>query len=469
MKEKIILFCALITQVFGYSQVPADVDPSFFLPSGTITSAAKINSIAIQSDGKIVIGGQFDLINGTSKVNIARLNINGNLDTTFLSTANNYGTSPGTVNSVGILNSGEIIIGGKFQSVNVGALRNYFAAFNNDGTVSMNVYQNGLNNEVYCVATSNNSYAYGGLFTRYYNDIYINNPLNGSVKVIAYQSDGKTLIGGDFTTCGTTTTNGFTRLVSGHLDTTFNQAGIGVGGKVSAIALQPDGKIIIAGSFSQYGGVARKGIARLNSNGTLDTTFTPPATVVFGGNNPGFRAIAIQSNGKIIIGGGISSFNGITRNGITRLNADGSLDTSFDPGAGFAYVTVGNADVKTISLQTDGKIIVGGSFTSYKGTTCNGIVRLIGDSVLSLDNQYLKDFNIYPNPAKDKFTIVFGNELISNYTIKINNMLGQEVYSNVIDKPQFEVSKTWQGEGIYFVKILNAQNEVVNIKKIILQ
>ncbi len=78
-------------------------------------------------------------------------------------------------------------------------------------------------------------------------------------------------------------------------------------------------------------------------------------------------------------------------------------------------------------------------------------------------------YDIYPNPASGKFTIDFGNELISNYTIKISNMLGQEVYSNVIDKPQFEVSKTWQGEGMYFAKVYDRQNNVVAVKKIILQ
>ena len=76
---------------------------------------------------------------------------------------------------------------------------------------------------------------------------------------------------------------------------------------------------------------------------------------------------------------------------------------------------------------------------------------------------------IYPNPAKDKFTIDFGNELLSNYTIKINNLLGQEVYSTIVDKPQFEVTKTWQGQGIYFVKIYDKNKILVGIKKIILQ
>lgn len=84
------------------------------------------------------------------------------------------------------------------------------------------------------------------------------------------------------------------------------------------------------------------------------------------------------------------------------------------------------------------------------------------------DNLPNEKISIYPNPAYDKFIVDFGNKMFSNYTIKINNLLGQEVFSSVIDKPQFYISKVWQGEGIYLVNILDEQNEVVCIKKIVL-
>jgi hypothetical protein len=88
---------------------------------------------------------------------------------------------------------------------------------------------------------------------------------------------------------------------------------------------------------------------------------------------------------------------------------------------------------------------------------------------LGLNENILNDLNIYPNPAKDKFTIDIGNELNSNYPIKINNLLGQEVYSNIIDKPKFEVTKIWQGKGLFFVKIYDDNNNLIITKKIILQ
>jgi hypothetical protein len=121
-------------------------------------------------------------------------------------------------------------------------------------------------------------------------------------------------------------------------------------------------------------------------------------------------------------------------------------------------------------IQPDGKILVSGTFSSYNGIFSRSLIRLKGESILS--NETITSYNnivLYPNPSKDKFTIDFGNELNSNYTIKINNMLGQEVYSNIIDKPQFEVTKTWQGQGMYFVKIYNENKNLVGTKKIIIQ
>ena len=478
MKEIIITYCALLSFLFGFSQTPADIDTSFFYSGGVAPANSSINSIAIQLDGKILIGGSFNSYNGTAKQNVARLNSDGSLDTSFLSTANNASSTQGTVNSIEVLNNGTIIMGGKFTSVNTGALRAYFAGLNSYGSISMTTYIDGLDNYVNCVAKNpnNNFYYIGGDFTHHISDYHgisqFNDVINGSVKAMVVQTDGKVLFGGSFLSVGSTTVNGFTRLnvdtLNGtyelaSVDSTFNQggAGVGAGSTINAIAIQSDGKILIAGTFGTYNGISRLGIARLNTNGTLDTSFDPIT-----GINYNIYAIAVQTDGKILIGGMFTTYNGVSRKGIARLNSNGSLDTTFNPGLGMAG---GNLLVKTIALQTDGKIIVGGDFTSYNGVTRNGIVRLYGDSALGIENQNSKQLNLYPNPANDKFTIDFGSQIISNYSIKINNLLGQEVYTAVIDKPQFEVYKTWQGQGLYFVKIYDVNNNLVTTRKIILQ
>ena len=81
-----------------------------------------------------------------------------------------------------------------------------------------------------------------------------------------------------------------------------------------------------------------------------------------------------------------------------------------------------------------------------------------------------KPISIYPNPANEHITIDFGTLAnVVGYKVKITNIIGQEVYSNVIDKTKLEVSKTWQGEGIYFVKVYDDSNNLLTTRKLILQ
>ncbi|HRN95481.1 MAG TPA: T9SS type A sorting domain-containing protein [Chitinophagales bacterium] len=218
--------------------------------------------------------------------------------------------------------------------------------------------------------------SYNGTTIRYlarmYSDGTLDTTLNGGTGAnmniigVALQTDGKIIIVGNFTTYNGVSANRVARLnANGTLDGTFT-IGTGASGQnVQAVAIQSDGKIIITGEFSTYNGTSRNNIARLNTNGTLDGTFT----VGTGANLP-VRTAAIQSNGKIIIGGDFTSYNGTTINRIARLNSDGTLDGTFNIGAG------ANASVLTTSIQGDGKIVVGGNFTSINGTTRNYITRL---------------------------------------------------------------------------------------------
>ena len=183
---------------------------------------------------------------------------------------------------------------------------------------------------------------------------------NGTVYSIAVQSDGKILIGGTFTTLngGTITRRRIARLKSdGSVDTTFDP---NADNTVRSIAIQSDGKILIGGDFTTVGGTARNYVARLNPDGSVDTTFDPNA-------NLSVYSIAVQSDGKILIGGWFTSVGWAARNYIARLNTDGSLDT-FNPDA--------NSGVRSIAVQSDGKILIGGNFTGVSGITRNHIARL---------------------------------------------------------------------------------------------
>jgi uncharacterized delta-60 repeat protein len=141
------------------------------------------------------------------------------------------------------------------------------------------------------------------------------------------------------------------------------------------IGLRPDGKIIIGGKFTTVNGVGRNRIARLNSDGSLDESFSP-GSGTGGGDIPYVNTIALQEDGAVLIGGYFLSVNGAPRNRIARLRANGPLDGSFDPGSG------ADSFVYTICLQPDGKIVIGGEFTHFRGADRRHLARLNPDGTL---------------------------------------------------------------------------------------
>jgi uncharacterized delta-60 repeat protein len=139
---------------------------------------------------------------------------------------------------------------------------------------------------------------------------------------------------------------------------------------VYAVVVQPGGKILVGGFFTTFKGANRNGLARLNADGTLDSSFDPG----IGGIGAHVDSIVLQPDGRILLGGYLGAFNGAVRNGITRLNADGSLDGSFNPGTGADHV------VSSLALQPDGNVLLGGHFTTVNGAVRPYIARLQGDS-----------------------------------------------------------------------------------------
>ncbi len=303
-----------------------DLDGTFdFLGTGT---DAVVYAIALQADGKVLIGGAFTTARGVARNRIARLNPDGSLDTTF-----DPGTgASGEVRGLVIQADNKIVITGAFTSYNSTA-RNRIARLNLDGSLDT-TFDPGTG-------------------------------ASGSVFTIAAQPDGKFIIGGLFTSYNGTGRNRIARInANGSLDTTF-APGTGADFNVLAVAVQSDGGIIVGGLFSTYNGVARNGIAGLNPNGSLDDTFNP-------GTGPGnVYAVAVQPDDKVFIGGFFASYNGATRGGIARINTDGSLDTSFDPGTG----ATASSFVYAVAVQTDGRILLGGTFTTYDGVTRNRIAE----------------------------------------------------------------------------------------------
>ena len=305
-----------------------------------------VYAITVQSDNKVLVGGSFSTYKGTIPAyNIIRLNSDGSVDTSFVT-----GTGfDNEVDSIVIQSDGKIIVGGGFADYN-GTSANYIIRLNSDGSVDT-------------------SFVTG---TGFDNDIYS----------ITIQSDGKILVGGQFTNYNGTSANYIIRLNSdGSVDTSFVY-GIGLDDRVYSTAIQSDGKILVGGNFTDYNGTSAKHIIRLNSDGSIDTFF------VYG---TGFDilvfSIAIQSDGKILIGGDFTDYDGTPANRIIRLNSDGSVDTSFVYGTGFID------EVYSTAIQSDGKILVGGFFTDYDGTPANRIIRLNSDGSVDTSFVYGTGFN----------------------------------------------------------------------------
>jgi uncharacterized delta-60 repeat protein len=353
------------------------------------TVGSFVFATAVQPDGKILIGGGFTTVLGVTRNNIARLNTDGTLDNGFDPNAN------GSVISIVVQSDGKILVGGQFSGMNSigGATRNYIARLD-PTTGAADSFDPNANNEVLSIAVqSDGKILVGGFFnglnsiggaTRNYiarldpttgaADSFDPNANNG-VYSLAVQPDGRVLVGGVFN--GASSIGGQSRNRIARLDPTSGLADSfdpNANNTVYAIALQSDGGVLAGGPFtslSPNGGatVTRNHIARLNTDGTLDTGFNPNAT----GN---VESIAVQSDGHVLVGGdlhGPNSIGGATRNYIARLDpTTGAADTGFDPNA--------NNSVYSITVQPTGKILAGGYFTTIGGQARNFFARLSNDT-----------------------------------------------------------------------------------------
>lgn len=316
-----------------------------------------IVNAALQTNGKVVMVGAFTQFNGVTSTRIVRLNTDGTIDNSFDS-----GTGLDSVGRVVTIQpNGKIIIGGDFTSFD-GSDKQRIARINDDGSLDEDFNpQRGTNN---LVATT------------------------------SIQSDGKIIIGGAFTTYNGSWRSGITRVnIDGSLDQSFNVNGLGSLGEIWTTAIQNDGKILIGGRVTVYNGVSRNRIARLNDDGTLDLSFGPGA-----GLDDEVNHIVIQPDGKIIVVGNFNACDGVQRNKIARLNTDGSLDMTFDPGSG------ANGAINIAALQSDGKILIGGAFVTYNGTSINRIARL------NIDGSLDESFNVGVGAINEVRTVSIQND-----------------------------------------------------------
>jgi uncharacterized delta-60 repeat protein len=410
-------------------------------PSGLIRysySAASNGEIvcsALQADGKVLIGGLFSSFGGdTALQNLVRLNTDGSVDTTFAPVIG------GVVSAIVIQADGKIVIGGGFTYVN--AVNNAFLArLNADGTTDT-TYAPQPNLQVLCLALqSDGKVVAGGDFTLMTPpnatvasslnflarlntdgtiDTAFNPDLNGPAYCVALTSTGQILVGGAFTmitpNAGATAYNvqNFARLnADGTVDTKFYPD---PNAPVASVAVLPNGQVLAAGTFTAWeqnanvtgvtpGNIVTSNyVTRVNTDGTVDTSFAPNP-------NGGLTTVVVQPNGQIVIGGSFSAISPnyaaipLNRNNIARLNANGTADPSFDPSL--------NGTVDSILVLTDGSLFAGGSFTTIQV----GGAALIGGSFGHVGGVSA------PNLARLNFDGSFDSSFLANADGPVNTIV----------------------------------------------
>ncbi|MFO1500751.1 MAG: immunoglobulin domain-containing protein [Verrucomicrobiota bacterium] len=315
------------------------LDNSFAVPA----VATAVTALAFAPGGQVVCAGL--QTNGLNSV-IRRLNADGSLDSTMDSTVS--GTLSPWIYALAVQPDGRVLAGGNFATV--------------AGSPRVNLVR------LQAAGTLDNSFK-------------TNFTCSGEIRAVAVQPDGRILIGGVFTNVNSTARRGIARLnADGTLDSTFNP-GTGISGTVHVIRVQVDNRILIGGHFFSYSGTSRSCVARLLPDGALDTSFDPGLGAEASPGSlapdwPSVETIEIQGDGRILVAGKFARMDGLPRAHLARLDWDGSVDTTFDPGTG------PDAPVLAVAIQGDGDIVVGGDFAQVSGVPVHRLARLSNNGAL---------------------------------------------------------------------------------------
>jgi uncharacterized delta-60 repeat protein len=375
------VYVAVNTNAFGGSYTSLKrytatgaTDPTWETPSFSPSSYVQIYGIDTQADGGLLVVGNFDVVNGISKTDFVRLMPAGNVDLAF---------TPPTV----------------FQGADVRALTNgkilySFVPAIGDGVRMMRLNSDGTQDNTYAMEaglTIRNPWVIDAddrvIFlgspnlTRLLVDGARDTSFNpvighyGRVHTMARQADGKVIVAGEFTGFNGVSTIPMVRTNSdGTLDPSYN-TGTGFNAIPTRMVVQPDGKLLVIGLFTSYNGTNVPGIVRLMSDGTIDPSFS--ITLNAGSSILWFE---VQSSGQIYIAGDFSTVNGTSRAGVARIDAAGTLDTGFNALIG------GSPYISAVAVQPDGKVLIGGSFSGVGGFNRSNFVRV--DSTGALDQSF---------------------------------------------------------------------------------
>jgi uncharacterized delta-60 repeat protein len=491
MKHKLLYLVMLLTSLGMFAQ-DGGLDTAFNPTGG---ANGEVYASVVQSDGKLIIGGQFTTVGGITKNYLARINADGSLDTSFTTP---FSVGGGIVRSIALDATGNIYIAGSFRAGTTPTIRDNIARLTPSGAIDP-AFNATVPGDVYAIAVNSAGiYVVGGFgsvngdgsqknLTRLTTAGVVDATFNGGLAIpqrptypvytLAIQpTDGKILISCVFEGYAGYNPGALVRVnTDGTLDTTFNPGtapgtvGTGfTGATITAIAVDANGKIIVGDTKTYNGTPTFKRFVRLNSNGSLDTAFNDNLSGLVDANfsEGSLHSIAIQPNGKILIGGDFANYaNNANLDGLARLNDDGTVDTTFNGFTGISGPTnrFGNYTyiVRTIATYNGSgtankKIYIGGGdFTSCNGTARNNIARLNAPNLPSESFDISSKFNMYPNPAKNIVNIEVQD--LDNASVEVYDINGRQLFTQKLNTTTNAINIENLASGMYMFKVSSTQ------------
>ena len=456
-------------------------------------------SVDVQADGKILLGsttvGNYTY-NGITAKRILRLNADGSNDNSFagyststnlLITAIKYLPNTKILFADGVTNGSRVI---RMQADGT------IDAFFNDPKKSF--WNAGIRvNSI--VPQYNDKILVGGTFLAYQNitgkdkypylarldeDGSVDNTFNAGgigpnnlINIIAPTANNKFYIGGKFTKYNGIDILGIARVnQDGSIDNSFNFGGGGTDGEVKSISEQTDGKIVLAGTFTKFNGIPVKNIIRLNANGTLDLTFNSPIIESATGGILAINKVIALADGKILFAGRFNKFDTILTGSIGRLNSDGTLDNTFNPSGKGAKTLAGtvlnNSNLTQLNLQPDGKILIAGDFNNYNTDGTKKLFHRLTGSTLpaSLGVSLNSKLSNKIQIAPNPSTGIFRIKNFENInSVEIYDATGKLIKQLKGNGKDLEVNLTSVQKGIYFIKTNSSTGKSDNGQKLILK
>ncbi|RAK70153.1 T9SS type A sorting domain-containing protein [Hymenobacter edaphi] len=438
------------------------VDASF-LPK--IQTNGGVNALARQADGKYVVGGTFSEINGQVARRLARFNADGSLDAAFSTNTGGLGV---VVNDLALQPDGKVLAAAGAQ------VRRFLASGSPDNGFTAGTFV-GTPNRLLLqpdgkVLVGGTHLSYNGQSAPYllrltaagtHDNTFV--PATTGANSIsqfhsmALQPDGKLLVAAYVRPASGSAVSRVLRLsATGAVDATYTSLPITSAGNVNSstfratnLVLQPDGKLLLAGAFGAVGGAARGNVARLNADGTLDAGFVP-ATF-----NGAVSALALQPNNRVLLGGSFSAPN-LSAN-LTRLNADGTADASY------LATAVPNSIVRTLLVQADGGIMAGGFFTGLSGQPAMALARISAPNVLhaALPQAVADRTQAWPVPARTTLHVRLDPGARAQ-TLELLDVLGRPVRQQALGSAADDATVAVDGlpTGQYLLRVHYAQGAV---------